>query len=233
MFSGFKHWITDLPRLIFPLTCEVCGESLVDGEHVLCLGCLASMPTADVGPESDLSRRLAAAVKAEQVAAMFAYRRDTAYARMIQKSKYNNRPDIDYQLAREFAAQLRPSGFFNGVDCLLPVPMHHRKQLMRGFNQAEEIARGISEITGIDVAHNLVALRAHATQTRRNAAERMKNAGGIYGVVFPEELQGKHVVVVDDVITTGATVMACCDVLRKNVAGLRVSILALAATRLE
>lgn len=231
--SAAGQWLHDLSRLIFPLTCEVCGEALVEGERVVCLGCLAAMPGVDTGAESVLSRRLAAAVKAERVAAMFAYRRDTPYARVIQKSKYNSRPDIDYGLAREFAARLKPTGFFNGIDLLLPVPMHWRKKLMRGFNQAEEIARGIAECVGIEVADNIVALRPHGTQTRRNAAERMANASGAYAVVFPEELSGKHVLVVDDVITTGATVMSVCDALRQAVPDVRISVMALAATRLE
>lgn len=228
-----KGLLMDLSRLIFPLTCEVCGTTLVEGENVLCLECLTQMPKVDTGYNSELSRRLSAAVKAERVAAMFAYRRNTSYARVIQKSKYNNRPDIDYNLAREFAARLKPSGFFKGIDLLLPVPMHHRKMLMRGFNQAEEIAQGISDITGIKVGDNLVAVHGHATQTRRTAAQRLKNTQGVYGVVLPDELHGKHILLVDDVITTGATVMACCDILRDSSNDISISILALAATRME
>ncbi len=231
--SDVSGWCRDLLRLIFPLTCEVCGEALVDGERVLCLGCLAAMPGVYTGADSMLSRRLAAAVKAERVTAMFAYRRDTSYARVIQKSKYNGRPDIDYNLAAEFAAKLKPTGFFAGIDLLVPVPMHSRKKILRGFNQAEEIARGISENVGISVADNLVATRADASQTRRSALDRIKNTHGRYEVVYPEELRGKHLLLVDDVITTGATVMACCDALRHAVPDLKISILALAATRLE
>lgn len=225
-------WLKDLSRLIFPLTCEICGEALVEGERVMCLGCMESMPSVDTRPESEFSRRFAATVKAERVAVMFAYRRDTSYARMIQKSKYNDRPDIDYNLASEFAARLSPTGFFAGIDLVLPVPMHSFKKLQRGFNQAEEIAKGIAATVGIDVSDNLVAERPHSTQTRRTAAQRLKNAEGVYAVAYSDELRGKHVLLVDDVITTGATVMSCCDALKKSVPDIRISILALAATRM-
>lgn len=227
-------WLSDLSRLFFPVTCEVCGTVLVEGERVLCMECMASMPRvgAHLDKEHPLVRRLTAAAKIERVASMFAYVRDTSYARVIQKSKYNNRPDIDHDLAMEFAAELRPSCFFDGIDIILPVPMHPWKRLRRGFNQAWEIADGVAAVTGIEVGDNLVAIRRHSSQTRRNAEERMNNAQGIYDVVYPDELMGKHVLIVDDVITTGSTILACCDVLRRTVPGIRVSVLSLAATRM-
>ncbi len=227
-----KGWLKDMSRMIFPLTCEVCGTALVEGERVLCLGCMAAMPGVDCDPDSDLARRLSATVMVEKVAAMFAYRRDTSYARVLQKSKYNHRPDIDYDLAREFAARLLPKGFFNDIDVVLAVPMHYMKKLRRGFNQAEEIARGVAETAGLEIMDNLVAVRPHKTQTRRNIAGRLKNAEGVYAVVYPDELRGKHVLLVDDIITTGATLMSCCDALRDAVPDLRICILTLAATRL-
>lgn len=227
-------WIKDLGRVIFPAICEVCGRTLVEGERVLCLECMAAMPrvNAHLEPECELSRRLAGASKVRSVAAMFAYIRDTPYARVIQKSKYNGRPDIDHDLAMEFVADIRGSGFFEGVDLIQPVPMHPLKKLRRGFNQAEEIAQGVGRVTGIEVADNLVVRRWHSTQTRRNAEERIRNAARTYEVVYPEELEGKHVLLVDDVMTTGATVMACCDALHGAVGSIDVSVLVLAATRM-
>ena len=227
-------WIKDLGRVIFPVTCEVCGRTLVEGERVLCLECMAGMPrvNAHSDPEGELSRRLAGAAKVRRVASMFVYMRDTPYARVIQKSKYNGRPDIDHNLAMEFAAELGCTDFFEGIDEILPVPMHWWKKLRRGFNQAQEIAEGVAEVTGLEVGDNLIALRGHSTQTRRSAEQRIRNAEGIYGVVYPEELAGRHVLLVDDVITTGATVMACCDALRGAVPDIEISVLTLATTRM-
>jgi len=227
-------WFADFLRVFFPSTCEVCGRTLVEGEKVLCLECFTRMPrvNAHLHCNHQLALRLAGAAKVDRVASMFVYIRDTSYARVIQHSKYNNRPDIDHDLAMQFAAELRGEHFFDGIDLILPVPMHIVKKLRRGFNQAEEIANGISRVTAIPVADNLIATRSHKTQTRKSASERLANASGLYAVVAPEELEGKHVVLVDDVITTGATILACCDALRGAVGNLKISVCTLAATRM-
>lgn len=232
--SGLRSCIGDMSRVIFPVTCEVCGCTLVEGEKVLCLDCRSRMPrvNAHVGDTHPLALKLAAAAKVRMVASMFVYVRDTPYARMIQRSKYNSRPEIDRYLATMFSAELMQAGFFSGIDVVLPVPMHYVKKLRRGYNQAEEIALGVGEVTGIEVSDNLVARRAHDTQTRKSAVERLRNAEGVYDVAYPDELAGKHVLLVDDVITTGATVMACAEALRKAVPSVTVSVLTLAATRL-
>ena len=224
-----------MTRLLFPVTCEACGRPLVEGEKVMCLDCLVKMPrvNAHLDDGHPLARRLAAAAKIKKVASMFVYVRDTAYARVIQRAKYNSRPEIDRELASMFAAELKPQGFFEGIDMIIPVPMHITKQLRRGYNQAVEIARGVSDVTGIAVADNLIASRPHDTQTHKNAAERLLNARGIYSVAYPEEVTGKHVLLVDDVITTGATLIACADALRAAARQVTVSVLTLAATRAD
>lgn len=225
-------WLSDLLRMIFPDTCQVCGDALVDGEEVICLRCDVRLPRCDfhLHPDHPVSMRFAA-LKVARIAAMFPYVRHNEFARMIQKSKYNGHPQIDRKLAEKFARELLPSGFFAGVDVLLPVPMHFWKQARRGFNQAEVIARGLSAVTGIPVADNLVLPRRHATQTRKSASQRMANASGRFNVVYPEELSGRHVLIVDDVITTGATILACADAVRRAAPAVTVSVLALAATR--
>lgn len=226
-------WLTDLLRVVFPLTCEVCGNTLVDGEAVMCLDCYARMPREL--PDTDIhgakSRKLAA-MKIERMRSMFVYVRDTDYARVIQRSKYNNRPDIDATLATVFATELLREDFFAGIDVIVPVPMAPFKKVRRGFNQAEEIAKGVSAVTGLPIGDNLVAA-GHATQTRKSALERFKNAEGTYSVAYPDELVGKHVLIVDDVITTGATVTACAAALRRSVQDVKVSVLTLASTRME
>ena len=110
------------------------------------------------------------------------------------------------------------------------VPMHWWKKARRGYNQAEVVAEGVSEATGIPVIHDAMRAARHATQTRKDAAGRMANARRIYSVCNPALLEGKHIMLVDDVITTGATITACCEAIHKSVGNCRVSVLALAAT---
>lgn len=225
-------WLHDLSLMLFPKTCQVCGEALVDGEDVICVSCDLRMPRCNfhLHPDAELPMRFAAS-KIARVASMFPYIRHNEFARLIQRSKYNNRPDINRHLGRKFALELLPSGFFNGIDLLVPVPMHFWKQARRGFNQAAEIARGVSGATGIPVADNLVATRSHSTQTRKSASGRMANASGLFKVVYSEELQGKHILLIDDVITTGSTILSCADTLRAAVPSIVISVLSLAATR--
>ncbi|MDE6628310.1 MAG: ComF family protein [Muribaculaceae bacterium] len=225
--------LRDLRRLFFPHTCRVCGRALVEGEELLCLHCLADMPRTEMHlhPDADRQARLLTAAKAIRLASMFYYINGNPYSALIRDAKYNGRPDIDRTLARVFASELLPCGFFDGIDLIIPVPMHFLKQARRGYNQAAAIAEGVSDVTGIPVGDNIVAEKPHRTQTRRSAGERRTIGGDVYGVRHPEELDGLHVLVVDDVLTTGATLLACCAALRKGAPTSARSLLTLAATR--
>lgn len=122
----------------------------------------------------------------------------------------------------------RSTGFFRGIDVIIPVPLHPRKQKLRGYNQSECIARGVSAVTGIPIDVSSVLRRRHTeTQTRKSAYERWENVDGIFLLRYPERFVGKHILIVDDVLTTGATTTACADAL-KDVGGVHVSILTLA-----
>lgn len=225
------EFLRNLLSVIFPQVCEVCGRALVDGEKHLCLQCMASMPRLHyhTSPENPFVRRMAAA-KIDRVAVMFPYVKGNEYASLIQKAKYNHRPEIDEYLAECFAHQLG-ADYFRGIDMVMAVPMHWRKRLTRGFNQTDYIARAISKITGIPVGRNLIAVRGHTSQTRKGAIGRLLNTRFIFDVVDAELLCGKHILLVDDVITTGATILACADTLRKFAQTVNISILALTKAR--
>lgn len=126
------------------------------------------------------------------------------------------------------AAELLPTGFFEDVDVVIPVPLHPRKQRARGYNQSEWIARGVFQVTGIPVDTSSVIREKHTnTQTRKSIYERWENVEGIFKLRHPERLVGKHILIVDDVLTTGATTTACADVFRE-IGGIRISVLTLA-----
>ena len=136
--------------------------------------------------------------------------------------------DLGETMGRFMAAELAATGFFRGIDVIIPVPLHPRKQKLRGYNQSECIARGVSAVTGIPIDVSSVLRRRHTeTQTRKSAYERWENVDGIFLLRYPERFVGKHILIVDDVLTTGATTTACADAL-KDVGGVHVSILTLA-----
>ncbi len=224
-----------LADLIWPHVCEVCGCSLVDGEDVMCLGCRLRLPRTGVHNDTFgiIHHQLAGKVPVERTAGYFYYYRGSAYARLIYAAKYNGRPRVARALAAEYASEIAEDGFFEGVDSVIPVPLHRFKLWRRGYNQSYYIARGISDVTGIPVAHNLVACRSHGTQTRRGAYLRWLNARGVYAAVNPAELDGKHVLIVDDVLTTGATMLACCEAIHAAAPTARISVLVLAVARMS
>lgn len=163
---------------------------------------------------------------------MFHYIKDSPYTHLILNAKYNNRPTILRILARDFALTLQSEHFFSDIDLLIPIPLNWRKLLRRGFNQSEHIALAISEVTSIPVSDNLKAL-PHSTQTRKNAIQRAANVDGTIRVTDPAELAGLHILLIDDVITTGATLLTAAKAIHTISPTTRISILTLAATKLN
>ena len=141
-----RRFVSRLGDAIFPAVCECCGRSLVDGEQFLCLHCLHDLPRTNYHKDSfnELHKRLAAPkVPIENAASMFHYIKDSRFALLVQRAKYNNRPIIIRHLAIIFAKELYKEHFFDDINLILPIPLHWRKKLKRGFNQSEEIAKSI------------------------------------------------------------------------------------------
>lgn len=226
--------LDDFLRLIYPDCCEVCGRALVDGERLLCTTCDMTMPRTNFHRQhfSDIAQRVAApGLPVERTASMFHYYRGNPYAELIKRGKYNNRPDIIRHLGARFSRELAAEGFFDDIDVLLPIPLSRMKLLKRGYNQTYEIARGISSVTATPIADNLV-VRGHASQTHMSAAQRASNVAGIIKVIAPDELSGRHVLVIDDVITTGATMLSALTAIHTAVPSARMSFLTLGAAHL-
>lgn len=164
----------------------------------------------------------------ERATSCFFYHKGSDFRHVLHLLKYGGRKDIGEVMGRFMAAELMEAGFFEGIDLILPVPLHPRKQKVRGYNQSECIARGISAVTGIPMDVSSVVRQRHTdTQTRKSAYERWENVDGIFCLLSPGCFRRKHVLIVDDVLTTGATVTACADAFR-GVEGIRISILTLA-----
>ena len=237
------HWLLmrlrrlgiDIIDSFFPRCCPVCQSRLVEGEDGICLNCYLKVPRTGyhLDPSNPLILRLVdVRTPIESAVAFFHYSKDNAYAQLIRDAKYHNQPNLDRAIAGLYAHELLAAGFFRDIDAVMPVPIHWTKRLRRGYNQSDFIALGIADVTGLPVLHNLKARRAHATQTRKSASERRRPLTGIFVVSHPERLKGKHILLVDDVITTGATILSCAQTLKKAVDDHRLSILSLGATKL-
>ena len=148
--------------------------------------------------------------------------------RILHSLKYGGQKEIGEIMGRHLAVELLSSGFFEGIDMLVPVPLHKKKEKLRGYNQSEWIARGVSVITLIPVfTSGMVREKNTETQTHKSAFERWENVDGIFRVTIPEYFSGKHILIIDDVLTTGATIVACASAFDK-VEDIRISILTLA-----
>lgn len=237
MASGrlLRQWASDLWSLIYPRVCEVCGTSLAHSEELMCLQCRADMPLCDFHrqPFNHIHQRLAGHVPIERAAGYFYYYRGSGYTRLIHAAKYGARPRIIRSLAADFSCMISGDGFFDGVDVIEPVPLHISKERARGYNQSRVLAEAIGDVTGLPVGDHLEAGKKHATQTLRGAYSRWLNTRNVYRVTHGEELAGRHVLVVDDVITTGATLLACCEALHRAVPDVTISVLALAVARMD
>ena len=233
--TWLKEWGDDALRVIFPKVCEVCGRSLSRGEDLLCLHCNLDLPRTRLHEESFnvLHQRLAGKAPIEKATGYFYYYRGSDYAKLLQRAKYNNRPIIIEKLAHRYVSELNDVSFFEDIDVIAAVPMHWFKKLRRGYNQSEVLADAISRATGVALKQFLVAKRGHKTQTRKNRFERWQNTKDIYDVKSITELEGKHVLIVDDIITTGATILACCEALHRKSPTTRISVLSLGVTHLQ
>ena len=223
---GLKRLIDSVAEVFYPRLCPVCGERLVAGERSVCLSCLAVMPRVGIaqGGCPDVERMLLGSRLVERAVSMFEYHRASPYAEILKDAKYRNSPRIVYDMARLFACELLSGGFFDGVDMVVPVPLHSSRDSrisvgrrpLQGIKALVRMAasrsRGVAAATGIRMVEALAAVKRHSTQTHRSVADRHANVAGVF--VAKLEVGEKHVLLVDDVITTGSTVIACCDALQ-------------------
>jgi ComF family protein len=164
----------------------------------------------------------------EKAAAFSYYNKGSRIRKLIHNLKYNGIREIGYDLGRLYGLSLETSGFINDIDIIIPVPLHPMKKRIRGFNQSETISMGIADATYLPVdTKSLARVLVSATQTKRSRYERWTNVEGIFQVLDSQTIKGKHVLLVDDVITTGSTIESCTNELLK-IEGVRVSVVALA-----
>jgi len=224
----------DFLSLFFPRVCPGCNRHLVRGETILCMDCLCAMMRTDFHliRGNALEQIFWGRCLVEKAAAFSVYNRGSRIRRMVHLMKYRGRKEIGDALGNLYGTYLNGSGFLDDIDVMVPVPLHPARLRRRGYNQSESIANGLSEATGIRVATGILTRALESqTQTRRGRYERWENVEGLFVVTKPEKISGKHILLVDDVITTGSTMEACVNALHDAAADVRVSVIALAAAQ--
>ncbi len=208
-------FLRDFLSLFFPPGCVVCHEPLVKGETVICTGCMLEMPQTDY--HNDLQNALfttfSGRLRVEQAVALYRFSRGGRVQALLHALKYKDRPAAGVFIGQFYGRKLLACRFFDGVDCIIPVPLHAAGLRKRGYNQSAMFAKGLSEVSGIPFFDSLQRVVPTTSQTRRSRALRWENVSSVFKTVDPEMFHKKHILLVDDVITTGATIEACGNVL--------------------
>ncbi len=223
-------YLNDFAELFFPRLCACCSGKLLTGETNICTYCISHFPKTHFLFEKDnkIEQLFWGRVKIERATSFLFFTKGSSYQQLLHHIKYNGMKELARTLGRHFGADLFIAPHFSSVDCIIPVPLHPRKHKKRGYNQCDWIAFGLSDIlTRPVIANNLKRIRNTDTQTRKNRYERWENVEGIFETVNTEELKHRHVLLIDDVLTTGATLEAAATALLK-VEGVKVSIATLA-----
>ncbi|MGM9853337.1 MAG: ComF family protein [Muribaculaceae bacterium] len=208
----------DVAGVIAPARCVVCGETLAAGEDFMCVQCLWAMPRTFAHRRyiSELADPLARIIPDACFASWFRYRTDRPYHRIIHNIKYLDCPKLGVSAGAQFARELKPDGFFDGIDLIVPIPIPALRRFVRGYNQAEMIARGVGEETGIPIAKILTEGFFRRSQVGLGSATRRANMSEArFTVKNAVSLSGKHLLLVDDVITTGSTMHSAALALKK------------------
>lgn len=223
-------WLHSLASLLFPRCCVVCGNPLVKGEERLCLHCNVELPRTDyhLREKNPVERMFWGRIPVERATSYFFYHRGSGSRQILHELKYNGCKELGEVMGRLMASELLLAGFFQGVDVIVPVPLHRKKKQRRGYNQSEWIARGVAAVTGLPVDRvSVIREKNTETQTRKSILERWENVDGTFVLRNPERFAGQHVLLIDDVLTTGATAIACASAFC-GVEDVRFSVLTLA-----
>jgi ComF family protein len=220
----------DFISLLFPRICYGCGNHLLRNENLICTECYVLIPRTNYHnqKENPVEQLFWGRCQIQGAAAFSYYNKGSRIRSIIHNLKYKGIKEIGFEIGRIYGLTLKSSEFIGNVDLIIPVPLHPAKRRARGFNQSELIADGLGSITGLQVNTSAVERSvASSTQTKRSRYERWVNVEGIFRVTDPDSIKTKHILLVDDVITTGATIESCVNELLK-VEGVKVSVAAIA-----
>jgi ComF family protein len=228
------NWLFDLwddfLSLLFPRVCYGCGNHLLRNENLICTECYVVIPRTNyhIVKENPVEKIFWGRCHIESASAFSFYNKGSRIRNLIHNLKYKGIKEIGSELGRIYGLTLKSSGFTQNIDLIIPVPLHPSKKRARGFNQSELIAEGISVATGLKVNTTaIVRAVSSSTQTKRSRYDRWVNVEGIFTVKDPGSIMGRHILLVDDVITTGSTMESCVNELLKT-EGVKVSVVALA-----
>lgn len=230
MLKILTSLVDGLLGLFYPKLCLGCGENLQSGHDLICAICQNEMPQTQLhmSRENEFTEKFTGRIPVETGAAFFYYSKNLHTRRLIHQLKYHDKPELAIQIGRIYGEILKKSPLYQDVELIVPVPLHPKKEWQRGYNQAAKFGEGLAESMGIEqVEHGMRRIEHRDSQTKKRRAARHDNARQLYEVADAAKLSGKHVLLVDDVLTTGATLENCGKYLAE-LPGTRISLATIA-----
>lgn len=204
-------------HLLFPHVCDGCGSDLLDKHSMLCLQCMEAIPQTDFEkhPGNPIEKRFYGRLPLEQATASYYFTKESLVQKLVHQVKYKGNKELGIQLGQLMGDLLKRSGRFS-VDAMIPLPLFPVKEKKRGYNQSMLLCEGIRSQLEVPILNKVITRPEHTeTQTKKGRIERWKNMEGKFVLTDPAAISGKHILLVDDVITTGATLESCGTALLK------------------
>lgn len=222
---------SDIIQLFFPETCVICENTLAYGEITVCIACRAVLPLTLFTSErnNQLEKNFFGRILLEEGTALLYYEVGNPTQKLLHQLKYKGREEVGIFLGKWLGEVIKQADRFKGIEAIIPVPLHPKKERQRGYNQVSEFGRCISVILGVPFIENVLIRNVFKeSQTKKDRMHRMIS-DGIYSIEDPAVLMDKHILLLDDVITSGATIEACCQALFQ-IPGIKISVAAMAYT---
>ncbi len=210
-----KDILVDFISLLYPRYCFACREGLVKGEETICSKCMLELPRTHyhLDTENALFRRLNGRIPLKFAFAFFLFRKGGNVQHLLHALKYNNHPEIGETIGEVYGQELQQAGYDQKFNLIVPVPLHASRKRKRGYNQSEKFAAGLSKNLNIPFSDALLRATKTETQTRKTKLKRWQNVSEVFRVKDLDQIRNQNILLVDDVITTGATIEACAQVL--------------------
>ena len=225
-----QTYLADFVSLLFPQLCPACGVSLMAGEHIICTDCRFTLPFTNfhLQPDNIVAKQFWGKLDLEAAYALYFFAKGGKVQNLMHHFKYKGMPEIGVLLGNIAGEQLAKNDIFRTAEVIIPVPLHKKRLKERGYNQSACFAEGLADkLHAVVEIDNLVRVKSTETQTHKSRFSRFENMQEVFQVKYPEKLQGKHILLVDDVVTTGSTLEACGAQLMK-ISGVRLSIATIA-----
>lgn len=228
MLKTIAHSVS---HILFPHLCNGCGSDLISGRHLLCLKCYNGLhrTSFDTLPDNPVEKTLWGRLTYETAMSQYYFSKDTVLQKLIHQFKYKGNKELAVYLGKCMGESLQQAARFKNIEAIIPLPLFPDKEKRRGYNQAAALSEGVAAVLHLPVIYNVVhRIRYTETQTHKTRMERWQNVEGVFITKQQSDVQNKHLLLVDDVITTGATIEACGNAITEDIAGVSLSIATLA-----